>query len=66
MKNISVTLNGTALSEAGNYTYNAATGLFTTTAGVITVPAATYVRDAVTGAYNVTPGATVLTVTGTI
>ncbi len=62
----SVTLGGTALTPTTDYTYNAETGEFSTVAGVVTVPAATYVRDATTGAYSVTPGATVLTVTGTI
>ena len=37
---ISVTLNGDAWPETGNYSYNAATGVFATTAGRITVPAA--------------------------
>lgn len=66
LKNISVTLNGTALSEAGNYTYNAATGLFTTTAGVITVPAATYAQNPTTGVWSITPGTTVLEISGTV
>lgn len=66
LKNISVTLNGTVLSEAGNYTYNAATGLFTTTAGVITVPAATYAQNPTTGVWSITPGTTVLKISGTV
>lgn len=66
LKNISVTLNGTALSETGNYTYNAATGLFTTTAGVITVPAATYAQNPTTGVWSITPGTTVLEISGTV
>ncbi len=63
---IVVTLNGTVLSEAGNYTYDAATGTFTTLPGRITVPAATITQDSVTGAYSITPGVTTVTVTGTI
>ncbi len=66
LKNISVTLNGTVLPEAGNYTYNAATGLFTTTAGVITVPAATYAQNPTTGVWSITPGTTVLEISGTV
>lgn len=62
----SVTLDGTALTPTTGYTYNAETGEFATVAGAFTVPAATYVRDATTGAYSITPGATVLTVTGTV
>ncbi len=63
---IAVTLNGAVLPQAGNYTYDATTGVFTTTPGNITVPAATVTQDPTTGAYTVTPGVTVLTVSGTI
>lgn len=66
LENITVTLNGTVLTEGPQYIYDETTGLFQTVAGVITVPAATYVQDPVTGQWNITPGATVLTVTGTI
>ncbi len=61
-----VTLNGTTLTLGTQYTYNQATGLFTTAAGVITVPAATVTQDATTGAFTTTPGLATLTVTGTI
>ena len=63
---ISVTLNGEAWGETGNYSYNATTGAFATIAGRITVPAATYTQDAATGLWTITPGVTVLTVTGNI
>lgn len=63
---IVVTLNGAVWPQTGNYTYDEATGLFTTVAGNITVPAATVTQDQTTGAYTVTPGVTVLTVSGTI
>lgn len=63
---ISVTLNGDAWPETGNYSYNAATGAFATTAGRVTVPAAAYAQDAATGLWTITPGTAVLTVTGTI
>lgn len=63
---ISVTLNGDAWPETGNYSYNAASGAFATTAGRVTVPAATYTQDAATGLWTVTPGVAVLTVTGNI
>lgn len=63
---ISVTLNGDAWPETGNYSYNAATGAFATTAGRVTVPAAAYEQDAATGLWTVTPGVAVLTVTGNI
>lgn len=61
-----VRFNGADWTSPTNYSYNAATGLFTTAAGQITVPAATYTRDATTGAWNLTPGTSTLTITGTI
>ena len=66
LENIAVTLNGTTLIEPTQYTYNEATGLFRTVAGVITVPAATYMQDPVTGIWVVNPGTATLTVTGTV
>ncbi len=63
---LAVAFNGTAWTQGVQYTYNEATGLFTTNPGQITVPAATYTQDPVTGAYTVTPGTATLTVTGTI
>lgn len=65
LTNLTATLNGTALTEGTDYTYNAATGVFTTTAGLITVPAATYAQNA-DGTWTVTPGTATLTVTGTV
>lgn len=65
LSNISVTLNGVALTQA-QYSYNAATGLFQTAAGAITVPAASFVRDATTGQWTITPGTATLVVTGTV
>ncbi len=62
----SVTLDGEALTEGTDYTYNEATGLFRTTPGVITVPAATYTVDPDTGAYVTTPGTATLVVVGTV
>ena len=66
LSNLTVTLNGTALTAPTQYTYDAATGLFSTVAGVVTVPAATITQDAATGAYTVVPGTATLTVTGTV
>ena len=62
---ITVSLNGVVWTEGTEYTYNTATGLFTTTAGQITVPGATYTQTA-DGTWTVTPGTAVLTVTGTV
>ncbi|MBR2460211.1 MAG: hypothetical protein IKB34_03160 [Clostridia bacterium] len=61
-----VTYNGTAWTSPANYTYDRATGVFSTVAGQITVPAATYSTDPATGAVTVTPGTVIITVTGTI
>ncbi len=66
LENISVTLNNAVWAETGNYTYDQTSGLFTTTPGQITVPAATFTQVPGTGQWTMTPGVTVLTVTGTI
>lgn len=66
LKDITVSLNGTALTETTQYSYDETTGLFRTVAGVITVPAATYTQDETTGQWDITPGTAVLTVTGTV
>ena len=63
--NLSVTLNGAALSTA-QYSYNGVTGVFTTNPGVITVPAATFTQDPETGLWTRSPGVATLTVSGTI
>ena len=65
LTNITVTYNGDIL-PATDYTYNEATGVFSTNPGVITVPAATFTQDPVTGAWNIVPGESVLEVTGNI
>ena len=66
LSGITVTFNGTAWTEPANYTYNETTGLFSTVAGQITVPAATYTQDPATGAWSVNPGVSTLTVSGTV
>ena len=62
----SVTLDGVALTEGTDYTYNETTGEFATVPGRITVPTATYTVDPDTGAYVTAPGEAVLVVTGTV
>ena len=62
---IAVSVNGTPLPST-SYTYDSASGLFTTTAGSITVPAATSSQNPVTGEWTIVPGQTTLTITGTI
>ena len=62
---ITVTYNGTPWTAGVNYTYNTATGQFTTLPGQITVPAATYTRNP-DGSFTVNPGTTTIVVTGTV
>lgn len=66
LSDIYVTYNGGAWTEGVNYTYDEATGLFSTIAGNITVPAATFSQDPVTGAWITEPGVATVTVTGTV
>ena len=61
----SVVYEGVAWSEGTEYTYDQATGVFTTVPGQITVPAATYTQTT-TGEWTVIPGTVTLTVTGTV
>ena len=61
-----MTLNGSPLPQAGNYTYDETSGVFATVPGAIAVPAAAYTQDPTTGVYTAEPGEAVLTVTGTI
>ncbi len=62
LENLTVTYNGAPFTA---YTYDADTGVFATTAGAITVPAATFEQDA-NGAWVTTPGVATLTVSGTV
>ncbi|MBO7520495.1 MAG: DUF11 domain-containing protein [Clostridia bacterium] len=66
LSDISVTVNGATRTLNTDYTYNTATGEFSTVAGVLSVPAATFTQDPATGIITVTPGTTTVTVTGTI
>lgn len=61
-----VTVDGTALTPGGEYSYNEATGEFATIGGRVTVPAAQYTQDPATGAVAITPGISTVTVTGTV
>lgn len=65
LRNLTVTLNGTVLTEGNQYTYDKKKGEFETVAGVITVPAATYDRE-YDGGWSIDPGVAVLQVTGTV
>ncbi|MBO5417221.1 MAG: hypothetical protein J6A50_01295 [Clostridia bacterium] len=63
--NVTATYEGTVWTAGNQYTYDQTTGVFATTAGNITVPAATYTQNA-DGTYTVTPGSVTLVVTGTV
>lgn len=62
---ITVSYNGTVWTEGVNYTYDAATGVFSTLVGQITVPAATYAQNP-DGTWSVVPGVATVVVTGTV
>lgn len=66
LDNITVSSNGVALADAGDYTYSAASGAFATQPGTVTVPAATYTQDPTTGEWTTEPGVTVINVSGTV
>ncbi len=66
LSDLVVAYNGTAWTEGVQYNYDENTGLFLTTPGQITVPAATYTQDPITGEFVQVPGTATLTVTGTI
>lgn len=66
LENLTVTFNGNTWTEGTNYSYSNTTGLFTSLAGQIQVPAATYTQDATTGVWGVTPGVSTLVVSGTV
>lgn len=65
-ESVTVTYNGVAWTSPENYNYDSNTGLFTTVAGAITVPAATFEQDPVSGEWSVVPGTSTLVVTGNI
>lgn len=65
LANLSVTYNNAAWAQT-NYSYDETTGVFATTAGAITVPAATYTQNAQTGEWTIVPGTSTLVVSGTV
>lgn len=66
LSNLTVTFNGSTLTENTDYTYNQTTGEFATVAGRLTVPAATFSTLVSTGEWLVTPGVSTLVITGTV
>lgn len=65
LTNITAAVDGVTLNP-DEYSYDETTGVFSTNAGRITVPAANYTQDAATGAWTTDPGTATLTVTGTV
>lgn len=66
LSSLTAEFNGAAWSEGTNYTYDEATGTFTSLAGQITVPAAVYTQDPATGVWAVQPGISTLVITGNL
>lgn len=66
LSNLTVTFNGSIWTEGTDYTYDETTGLFSTIAGRVIVPAADYVQDPESGSWIINPGVSVLTVSGTV
>lgn len=66
LSDLTVTFNGEPWTEGAQYTYDRATGLFTSRIVAITVPAATVIRDPVTGEFTTVPGVATLVITGTV
>jgi uncharacterized repeat protein (TIGR01451 family) len=64
LNDLDVTLNGKDLEAGTGYTYNEATGEFSTLPGVITVDAASFTQDPITGLITINPGVSILTVSG--
>lgn len=65
LDNLVVTYNAESWTNGIQYSYNRATGLFTTTPGAITVPAATFTQNS-DGTVTTVPGTSTLQIRGTI
>lgn len=63
---LSVSFNGTPWSQGTDYSYDEASGAFSSLPGQITVPAASFSQDPDTGVWSVQPGISTLTITGNI
>lgn len=66
LSDLVVTFNGVTWTAGEDYTYDEATGTFTTVPTKILVPAATYTQNPATGAWTVVPGVSTLVVVGTV
>ena len=61
-----VSFNGASWTQGEEYSYDEATGAFSTTPTFITVPAASYAQDGNSGIWHVTPGISTLVICGTV
>lgn len=64
LSSLTASFNGTQWTEGTQYSYDESTGLFVSTAGSITVPAAQFTQDETTGVWTVQPGVSTLIITG--
>ncbi|MBR1496059.1 MAG: DUF11 domain-containing protein [Oscillospiraceae bacterium] len=65
LADLKVSYNGTTWARATNFTYDDATGAFSTMPDQITIPAATYTQAA-DGSWATTPGTATLVISGTV
>ena len=66
LSNIAVTFNSAPWAVTTDYTYDGTSGVFSSVAGNITVPAATYTQNPTTGVWSVTPGTSTIVISGNI
>lgn len=66
LTNLTAQYEGAAWSQGTNYNYVQGTGVFTSLANQITIPAAQFSQDPLTGEWNVEPGTRTLIITGNI
>ncbi len=66
LTDLAVTYNGVTWTEGVDYNYDETTGIFTTVAGRVIVPAGTFTQDTTTGAYVINPGVATLVISGTV
>ena len=66
LKDLSVSMNGNPMTAGADYTYDEATGVFSTAQGALTIPAAEFSQDPATGEQLMSMGTATLVITGTI
>lgn len=66
LTDLTVSFNGTPWTEGADYAYDELSGLFTSVAGRVNVPAATFTQDITTGVWVTNPGVSTLVISGTV